>query len=327
MSDFGVLVSDFEKLDAKIRLAKQLGTNLMRNAYNSLKNFRTQNFMMTKYADNNIRAIMNYNWDLVRLYGGERVPNRFPTDMGAYRTQLTKAVRDTDKTVCGGKPCVIENEELNSRYHIGPIEDYFEMLNVAADVCHNNGYKVCNGGAPNSGLALQVTYGWQLMSRGQAQADEFAALSLMSNYEIKNGKYIATGEGAPKIQSVRDKLDDAKKLMEFIKTSSLDYHNFHYYEPLQAEQDENISINGVLTTIAKSFGEWTGKPVMSNETGQHNYSPQLVDTMLRAWHEAGAETVIWYSGNSGSDAAPLNDGIELLDNGKQWRTTVGILTT
>jgi hypothetical protein len=109
---------------------------------------------------------------------------------------------------------------------------------------------------------------------------------------------------------------DAKKLIEAYKTLNLDYVNLH----TKGEGDSYPA--GLLKSAADYIRKHTAKPVMSNEFSIHTDSPDLVRSMVKGWKDGGYIYAIAFSGNSGSQALPFNNGTALTEIGRTYRDAI-----
>src|SRR4051812_920011 len=132
---FGVLVHGKMNVNKKIDIAKDLGVSYVRDAIVMQDwNGRDENY--EKYIASGLKVILNINWGHVQDIKGEKNPVPFPKDTVKYK-QILNDILDKYKP----ELVVIENEELNRRYHSGPIEDYINELTAAINVAHSKGVK------------------------------------------------------------------------------------------------------------------------------------------------------------------------------------------
>ena len=119
-----------------------------------------------------------------------------------------------------------------------------------------------------------------------------------------------------------------RKILAAYKNLDLDYVNFHWYEPVQARA--NAAANTVkfspeiFAYVADYLKKKTGKPVMTNEFGVLNSSPELVKGILKAAYDAKLSYAIFYSadGGQGKAVALQNASGDLRDNGVAFRDFV-----
>lgn len=285
---FGSLISGDFTIDERVSIAKSLNVAYVRDAL-MMSTWDGYYKPYETYTSNGINVILNVNYDQPT-----QQPDPFPTDMKAYKKTFKDIVQTYQPEVI-----VVENEEINERYHSGPMTDYIKMLQVAISVCHPKKIKVTNGGIYGSQLEI-CTYRY-LQTISQARADEFGN-SCMSPFQVKAAQEPGSN---PTLEYTVSQMDT---LLDFYK--NLDYVNVHLYEPFGADISKTYKVSTITPGVVEDIQEFllarTGKPTMTNETGQRdNTNPFLVTAMLSEYDRLKFPYAIWYSGEGGSGAQPL----------------------
>ena len=125
---------------------------------------------------------------------------------------------------------------------------------------------------------------------------------------------------------VARQLEFGRKIIAAYKTLDLDYINFHWYEPVKARTkvaSSNSEFNPeIFALVVDYLKTTTGKPVLTNEFGVLNSSPQLVKGVLQAARDAKLSYAIFYSadgGGEGKAVALQNATGDLRENGIAFR--------
>lgn len=311
---FGVMVSKTDgKLIApekQVQVAKALGVRYMR-ARVDIQAWNGSNPAYDAYAAAGLKVLLNINYGVPRNALGEHDPIPFPTDMNAY-SKVVNSVLDKYKP----EVVVVENEEDNPFYHSGSAEDYINLLKTAIQIAHLKGLKVTNGGITVREVCL-IIYD-DLVQRGEKQkAMDFINKAVPPAF-LKRLNNLDNPQFARQIEFGR-------KILAAYKTLDLDYVNFHWYEPVRARTNAaNADAQfdpQIFAFVAHYLMEKTGKPVMTNEFGVLNASPDLVKNVLQAAHDAKLSYAIFYSadGGQGKAVALQNAGGDLRENGMAFR--------
>jgi hypothetical protein len=263
---FGAMLGGGFTNDKNISMTNSLNIGYVRFAI-AMPYWNGKSKPYESYTANGIKVLLNVNYS---LYTNGPVP--FPKDLTSYRQKLTNITNTYQPEVIA-----IENEEINTSYHAGPMSDYISMLKVALEVCHAKNIKVTNGGIYGQGLTV-LTYRY-LQTKGQNRADSFGN-ACMGPYQIKAAQ-------KPNSNSVIEaQVRKIDTLLNFY--ANLDYVNLHLYEPFGYDIDQDAYKASKVTTatpvVVQDMQEYikakTGKQAMTNETGQrNNTSPDLVNSM------------------------------------------------
>ena len=302
---FGCLLNGDFTPDERASVAKSLNVKYVRDAI-VMDKWKGKSNNYDAYTDAGIKVVLNINY---KQPGGS--PQAFPKDMNSYRKKFNDITNTYQPPVVA-----VENEEINVNYHKGPMSDYISMLKVALDVCHSKGIKVTNGGIYGGQLDI-LTYRY-LQTKGQKRADSFAN-NCMENFQIKAAQNPGSN---PDLEFKVRQLDT---LLNFY--DNLDYVNIHVYEPFDPyvtnTQKVNTSTPVVIPDIQEYLKVRTGRPVITNETGQRdNTNPDLVTSMLQLYDHLNFPYVIWFSGEGGRGAQPLYD----LGTGKLYPNGIAFAT-
>ncbi|HEY6974733.1 MAG TPA: hypothetical protein VH396_00505, partial [Chitinophagaceae bacterium] len=287
---FGVLVHGRMNVNKKIDIAKDLGVSYVRDAI-VMQVWSGRDEDYEKYINAGLKVILNVNWGQVQSTKGEKTPVPFPKDTAKYKKILSDILDKYQPEVV-----VIENEELNRRYHSGPIEDYINELTAAINVVHSKGLKVTNAGLTGRGLCLLV-YNDYIKRGMQKEANDFARRCMKPAWFKEKRNNIKDDEDNEEGET--SKLD---KLIEAYKKLPLDYVNFHLYEPIKnigggTKDDVKQITPNAVKEITDYLSRATGKKVMSNECGERSSSPELVPQMLQEFAKYNMEYVVWFSGD------------------------------
>lgn len=249
------------------------------------------------YDNKNLKQVVNFNY----------YPNSSGEPFISTPQRIT-TYSDTVALVLEAYPqieiVVVENEEQNQNYHDGPITDYCEMLKAVWFEANPRGIKVANGGIAGVGLDIKV-YRWLVTKYGQSAADSYGNAA-MSNAQINAAE---TVDSNPTLETAVKQVDTVISYRDYY-----DYFNVHGYEIFsqtnnQSDTVTQVSLN-VFRYIKEFVEELTGRPVITNETGQRNNSqPDLVTNMMNLFYRLGFEYVLWFNGDSvdAADARALSD--------------------
>jgi hypothetical protein len=311
---FGVMVSKTAGKaippERQTLVAKALGVNYMR-ARVDIKDWNGSNPAYDTYAGAGLKVLLNINYGIPRNELGEHDPIPFPTDMNAY-SKVVNSVLDRYKPAV----VVVENEEDNPFYHTGSADDYINMLKTAIQIAHSKGLKVTNGGITVREVCL-IIYD-DLVQRGEKQkAMDFISKAVPPAF-LQRLNHLDNPQ-------ITRQIEFGRKILAAYKTLDLDYVNFHWYEPVRARANAaagDVEFNPqIFSFVAHYLKEKTGKPVMTNEFGVLNASPDLVKNILRAVYDAKLSYAIFYSadGGEGKAVALQNAGGDLRENGMAFR--------
>ncbi|HEX5154349.1 MAG TPA: hypothetical protein VFW07_23035 [Parafilimonas sp.] len=314
---FGVMVAKTEgKLippAQQVQVAKALGVQYIRGRID-IQGWSGSNAAYDTYTDAGLKVLLNINYGIPRSAAGDFAPVPFPTDMDGYSKSLNSILDKYKPEVV-----VIENEEDNPNYHAGSADDYVNQLKTAIQVAHSKGLKITNGGITVREVCLIIYDDY--VQRGQKdKAMDFAkhVFPPVLLQRLNN----------PDNPTVARQLEFGRKIIAAYKTLDLDYINFHWYEPVRA-RGQAAEANGAFDPQAFAFvvnylKTTTGKPVLTNEFGTFNTSPELTKNLLQAVKDGGLSYAIFYSadGGTGKAVALQNANGELRGNGIAFRDFV-----
>lgn len=288
-TNFGALIlGDFTN-DEHAEIAKNLNAKYVRTTI-AMKRWKGKYAPYETYIDNGIKVVLNVN------YTSNNSQTAFPKDLTGYREKFNSITDKYQPPVI-----VVENEEINPNYHKGPMTDYINMLKVALDVCHRKGIKVANGGIYGPQLEV-LTYRY-LQTKDQKRADSFAD-NCMEKSQVKDA------ENPGRNEDIEKKVSQLDTLLNFYP--NLDYINVHLYEPFDPDVKDKSIVNTATPVVVADIREYliarTGRPVITNETGQrHNNNPDLVTSMLQVYDRLKFPYAIWYSGTGQGGCRPLHN--------------------
>ncbi len=284
---FGVLVNDLSfpnNVSYKLQVAAQYKVPYLRDAINLGGWNGVSDAGYNAEIAAGYKVVLNVNNQLVS--SGNPVP--FPTDTVAYKTKLISLL-----SVYRPELVVVENEETTLQYHSGPLSDYINELNAAAQVAHSKQLKITNGGI--TGEVIFLVYKDYLARGLTAEAADFASRTMSAAIiadlpNLTNHPYIA------------GRVAMAEYLINQYKNMNLDYVNLHWYEPIADNYVSSAPYYGTkaLKETADYLRRATGKTVMTNETGQDNTLPNITTDLMQAVADMKYPYAIWYDGDGTS---------------------------
>lgn len=199
----------------------------------------------------------------------------FPT--GAALTAFTKTL-DSLLTIRKPDLLSIENEEGNTSYHKGTVQDYLAELNASTTVAHAHNVPISNGG-----LTLGAVYALRKYYQDNNLMDSVTWLNTAMGLNPSNTSY------------AQSQLDWYIPLLAGIAAGNTDYINFHWYEPPRTDTVPTTT-SGVLPPLINYIRIATGKPVITTEAGCRNSSTPLLFQMFNEINHAGCVWGIYYDG-------------------------------
>jgi len=278
----------------KIAVAQKLGIKIIRDRI-VLTNSKERPALNSDFD-----VFLNVNYGNVQRGGPgeEKAPVPFPTDLNNYKQLLSNAIG----SIRGKKPVAIaiENEEDNFQYHSGTAQDYLNELRTAIPIVHAAGIKVTNAGITAPGIAYLVYH--DLLEHGMRSE----AQAYMNSTQLQLDK-----------PWIKRKGEFARQTLAAYKSIDIDFVNFHWY-------GKSNDVSALKTTI-EYLKKVTGKPVVTNEIGQYDNSPETVKAIIRLCRQEQMPYVIWYSGlkGGGGKAVSLQDITGALKpNGEAFKEAV-----
>jgi hypothetical protein len=199
----------------------------------------------------------------------------FPT--GAALTAFTKTL-DSLLTIRKPDLLSIENEEGNTSYHKGTVQDYLAELNASTTVAHAHNIPISNGGT-----TLGAVYALRKYYQDNNLTDSVTWLNTAMGLNPSNTSY------------AQSQLDWYIPLLAGIAASNIDYINFHWYEPPRTDTLPTTT-SAVLPPLINYLRIATGKPVITTEAGCRNSSTPLLFQMFNEITQAGCVWAIYYDG-------------------------------
>jgi len=315
---FGVyaLKSDnvFLNMDAQINVVKSLGLPYIRTSATMINGWDFAP-AFKKITAAGLKVVLNINYNKM---GGNIGATPFPSDMNAYKAQLTSMLNSYSPELI-----VIENEEANPEYHSDGVQAYLTELSAAIDVAHSKNLKITNGGLGSVPLTILV-YRYYLSQGQNDKAADFARRV----FSPKVQSDLPNLERWPKMNEAADA---TQQLLQAYATMNIDYVNFHWYEPIayrgsqEPAQQAASEIESMpdqidtraLAEVVDYIQNVTHKKAMTNEIGMLRQSPQGFKQFVAETLSLGMPYVIWFSGDSGiANAVAFNnaDG-SLRENG------------
>jgi hypothetical protein len=302
---FGVMVFGRTNMPTKIKVAKELGINYVRDGI-AMQNWTGSYERLDKWQDAGFKVLLNVQWGIAQKPNGTREPVPFPKDTIKYKEILSDILSKYKPELV-----VIENEETVEKYHSGPIEDYINELTAAIAVAHSKGLKITNGGLTNRELVVLVYNDY--VERGmKKEAEDFARRCVKP----------ALLKGSPQIQQI---VSDTRKLIAAHKRLPLDYVNIHLYEPVKnvvlgTDESATTITPGAFQEIISYVEKLTGKKVISNEVGARTHAAEIVPQMMEQIQKANMDYCMWFSGDAeGGSTALHNEDGSLRPNGEAFK--------
>lgn len=222
-----------------------------------------------------------------------------PQDGAAYRRNLSEIL-----TLYQPEVLVVENEEDSAQYWNGTPEQYGALLKAACQVAHDQKTACANGGLSSKTTALlvwaayieqqQITEACSFVQRaGAVLAPDLCRFTAIEHLSAEDKSALKIG----------------RQLLEIYPSSGQDYLNFHWYVP-----DKNA-----LSEAVNYLRRATNLPVMSNELGQNDQSPEAVQKLLSAAADLKLAYAVWFSLDRDPAQALQNEDGSLRPNGQAFR--------
>ncbi len=310
-TQFGVMFSDIGSAQDKVDILKQLHVKMTRLTL-SMDTWTGSNASLDALQNAGYKVLLNVYWKRIKNADGTKTPQTYPTgsDLDTYRSKLNDILTKYKPEVL-----LVENEELVLKFHAGDISDYLNMLKVAVDVAHSHGVKVSDGGITNPQISLLI-YDYLISQNQRDEADRFGNAAM-------NARVLKFAKNHDMTSDMGQKLSQAQKLVQGLRTIDVDYVNLHWYEPLSQKGTTNLSDNtgsvtpGALGHAVDFLTKVIGKPVILGECGQANTNASLTTSMLQEISATGVPYAIWFSADNGTTKA-LNNGRSLLPTGNAF---------
>lgn len=199
---------------------------------------------------------------------------------------------------------VVENEEDSATYWAGTPEQYAAQLKAACQVAHDQKIPCANGGLSSKTTALlvwadyidqqQFTEACNFVQRASAELPaDLCRFTAIDHLAAADKAAVATG----------------RKLLDIYKSSGQDYLNIHWYIPDKAALSEAVNYLKRVTNL----------PVMSNELGQYDQTPEAAQKLLSAALDLKFPYAVWFSLDRNSTQALQNADGSLRPNGQVFR--------
>lgn len=310
-TEFGVMFADVSSAQDKLNILKQLHVKTTRMTL-SIDTWTGSNAALEALQNAGYKVLLNVYWKKIRNADGTKTPQNYPTgsELETYRSKLNDILTKYKPEVL-----LVENEELVLKFHAGDISDYLNMLKVAVEVAHSKGVKVSDGGITNPQISLLI-YDYLVSQNQRDEADSFGNAAM-------NARVLKFAKSHDMSSDMGQKLSQAQKLVQGLRTIDIDFVNLHWYEPLSEKGTTNLSDNtgavtpGALSHAVDFLTKFIGKPVILGECGQVNTNASLTTSMLQEISATGVPYAIWLSSDNGTTKA-LNSGLSLLPTGNAF---------
>src|SRR4051812_39780110 len=288
---FGAMAAGNYTIDEKENIYKKLRVNYIRYTI-VMDNWTGSDKGFERYRKDGYHIILNVNQH--KQPTGSQGPLPFAKDTVSYKQKLSQILNKYKPDVL-----VIENEETNLQYHYGSMIEYINMLKAATTVAHARGIKIADGGIHPRGICYFV---WQ---QDIDEGFTSKANSWMNSTMNSQMQYAAQHPEKTdnEIRIYWNRLDT---LLKHFVNMKIDYVNIHIYEAINDVGTGKYTIPGCIPTMADYVRQRTGKPVLSNECGQHNLYTTCVTSMMQAFVDGDYKYAIWFSGD-GTNAVSLTN--------------------
>lgn len=249
------------------------------------------------YISGGKSLILNLTWG-----GIDPVP--FNTDMVAYSATMSSILNTINLPYI----IAVENEEINSNFHTGSIDQYVTMVQTVSPLIRAKNVKVTNGGVYGNGL-YGLTYRYLKTTYGQSYAQTNFGNLVFTSATLYSADH--PGEG-PAFDLACNNV-----YAVLAASASLDFVNIHHYEVdnprISGSDVVNLtSSNRIIQYLKEYITTTTGKPIICNETSiRINSQSALVTDFLQNWADNHIPYVLWWDNdddNSYGDS-PLNDQV------------------
>lgn len=277
-------------IEKRVQLARELGAAL----YRPLAIFTGR----WQGKDPECDAALKAGFPLVltiRNGNGPGEPSAPPKDIVSYKNTIRSVLAVYRPAVL-----VVENEENSRLFYTGTPAEYAVELRAAVDVARQMGVPCTNGGLVSALVAL-LTYDDYMQKGETAKARSFALRAFDSLQRAMLG--------SPK---AIESLAKGKELIGVYRTAGLDYVNFHWYiaDPIALEE------------AAMFLKAQTGLPLLTNEIGQHDLSPDTVRNLMAKVLDLRLPYAVWYSIDSPNAKALVGPAGAIRENGRAYRDFV-----
>lgn len=218
-------------------------------------------------------------------------------DLADYRSRVASVIDQYKPEVI-----VVENEETSPLYWAGTPDEYAAQLTAACEVAHAQGVKCTNGGVDGQTLGLLV---WaDLIERGEfTTACDFVKRAA-ADLPIDLCRLTAIDQ---LYDSYRQAIERGRRLLALYSTAGADFVNFHWH----------LADKSAMSDAAAFLRRAAGLPLMSNELGQRDQSPETVEKLLSAALDLQLAYAVWFSLDRDSQALQDADGA-LRPNGEAF---------
>jgi hypothetical protein len=234
--------------------------------------------------------------------GKQTQPIDTPEEQAAFRSGLS-ALLDQYKT-----PLLsVENEPTADIFYGGTPDQYLTELRIAVDVARAHGVRVTDGGIPWETISL-VAWNYIRKTRGTAAADAYIQTVFRGGataWMARDLTGVAANDPDPYSHlsraAPRQNWIDAEYLLSQYGTAPgdvpLDYVNFHWYvlDDFGGYKTSGYTDAQALTDTIEAIKAITGRPVVTNEFGQHGTTPEAVSGNLHVvLDQEKLPFVIWF---------------------------------
>ncbi len=234
--------------------------------------------------------------------GTQTQPIDTPEAQAAFRSGLSSLLDQYRTPLLS-----VENEETADNFYAGTPDQYLTELRIAVDVAKAHNVNVTDGGIPWTTISL-VAWNQIRKTRGTSAADAYIATVFRggSNAWIRNDLTgVAADDPDPYSHlsrvAPRQNWVDAEYLLSQFGTDPgdvpLTFVNFHWYvlDDFGGYKTAGYTDAEALTDTIDAIKAITGRPVVTNEFGQHGTTPEAVAGNLHVvLDQENLPFVVWF---------------------------------
>jgi len=277
--------------EERVRLVQQLGATYFRPNSVYVQDWQGVCADCDAAQQAGLRLILT-----VRNNGGAGRASTPPDDLEAYSRTLGMMLDQVRPALL-----IVENEENSSLFFTGTPEEYGAELKAACSAAHARGIQCANGGLVSKLVALLV-YQHYSDAGDTARAQSFAARTFADSDHSRLD--------SPRVD---EQIQKGRALLQVYRDSGADYINFHWY----------IADPAALAEAADFLSLQTGLPVMTNEIGQHDRSPETVRQLMAAVVQLALPYAVWFSVDGPQAQGLMDPDGTLRDNGLAFQQFIG----
>jgi hypothetical protein len=265
---FGVSIDKRLSFETRMRAARSLGVRYYRATVSIVHGH------VVPQQDNDPAAIAREGFRVAlnaRSFDDGSMPEDPPVSLNEWRWGVATALGRYRPALL-----VVSNEENIREQFTGTPEQYEAMLRVACEEARRRQTPCANGGMLSGSVVLYVYQHY--VDRGQtAKASSFRSRAFEDWQQ---------GLSAEEIER---RARRAGAFVDAYRRAAPDYVNIHWYV------DDSLALREAVAR----FRAVTGRPVITNETGQRNDDPAVTRARLETVVALAMRFAVWYSSDAG----------------------------